>query len=140
MRAAGIPGGDPIGAHDTAASLGLRACASCSAVQLPPLPRCRRCGHDAFVPTTSSGRGTVVTHTCVRRQFTEISPQVPYTVVLVKLDEGPRVLGLLAPGEPRVLTGARVRVIDEAVEPRFGPYFGADPHTGARGREDRNDA
>ena len=72
--------------------LRLQRCASCATWRHPPRHRCASCGSlDAeWVP--ASGRGRVftwtVTHRAVDPAFTP-----PYAIVVVELEEGPRLVG-----------------------------------------------
>ena len=88
------------------------------------LPRCRTCGLLFWYPRMACpdcgspdvdfapcpGTGTVWSHTEVHISF--FGPQwasdVPYTVLLVDLDDGPRLLSRLAPESTPVATGDRV--------------------------------
>lgn len=86
-----------------ARELRLFRCAGCGAMRQQVLPVCPECLSEggAWVPT--SGRGTVwswgVFHKAYFRGF---AAEVPYTVVIVKLDEGPRVYSNLIGAEPRI--------------------------------------
>jgi uncharacterized OB-fold protein len=72
----------------------LQRCAECGHHELFPRPFCVRCGSDRVEWVRAAGTGTVYSTTIVR---IEISPdfEPPYSVALVDLDEGPRMLGLV---------------------------------------------
>lgn len=70
----------------------LQRCEACASHQFYPRPFCLSCGSDALVWTATAGLGTVYSRTVVH---IEVRPglEPPYAVLLVELDEGPRVLG-----------------------------------------------
>lgn len=72
--------------------LRLQRCADCRAWQHPPRHRCPTCGSTAtgFEPIAGTGRvfTWTVTHRPIDPAFTP-----PYAVVVVELDEGPRLVG-----------------------------------------------
>ncbi len=85
-----------------------QACLDCSAVQNLPRYACRRCRGTRLEWRKSAGRGVVYAATVVHRAPSkELSPLVPYTLALVDLDEGARLLGHASPG---VAIGDRVEV------------------------------
>ena len=89
----------------TTARLHLQRCSDCSTWRHPPRFRCARCGSSAWTWEPSSGRGRVFTWTVTHRP---IDPafvnELPYAVLVVELDEGPRVVGNLLGLEPAGLT------------------------------------
>jgi uncharacterized OB-fold protein len=94
--------------------LKLQRCTRCGAFQHPPRRFCLACaGEPAFVEV--SGRGTVYSFTVVERALiAALRDHVPYVLVLVELEEGPRMLSLLRGGaDPRI--GLPVEVGFEAV-------------------------
>ncbi|RIK98150.1 MAG: hypothetical protein DCC71_21210 [Proteobacteria bacterium] len=99
--------------------LALQRCDGCDAWRFPPRPGCPRCGSLASRWERASGRGTVwsfvVVHGPVLPAFAE---RVPFAVVLVELDEDPRlrVVGNLPGVAPaRVRIGMRVEACFETV-------------------------
>jgi uncharacterized protein len=82
--------------------LRLQRCAACRAWQHPPRYRCAHCGSHDVTWEPASGRGRVfswtVTHRAVDPAFTP-----PYAVLIVELEEGPRLVGNLRGLEPSEL-------------------------------------
>jgi uncharacterized OB-fold protein len=79
--------------------------------QLPGAPDCGRCGA-AVTWVRASGGGTVWSR-CVfhQRYFDELADALPYTVLVVDLDEGARMFCALHPDErASPATGDRVRL------------------------------
>ena len=75
--------------------LRLQRCADCHAWRHPPRYRCAACGSADFTWDIASGRGRAfswtITHRAVDPAF-----EPPYAIVVVELEEGPRLLGSLA--------------------------------------------
>ena len=66
-------------------------CRSCGKHQFYPRPFCLACESNDLEWTESKGRGTIYSVTTIRLPVTpELTP--PYSVALVDLDEGPRLL------------------------------------------------
>ena len=79
--------------------LRLQRCADCQTWRHPPRYRCAACGSAAVTWDLASGRGQVfswtITHRAVDPAF-----EPPYAIVVVELEEGPRLVGSLAGIEP----------------------------------------
>jgi uncharacterized OB-fold protein len=74
--------------------LRLQRCADCNTWRHPPRYRCAACGSGAVTWDLASGRGRVfswtITHRAVDPAF-----EPPYAIVVVELEEGPRLVGSL---------------------------------------------
>ncbi|NLD68122.1 MAG: DNA-binding protein [Limnobacter sp.] len=82
-------------------------CTACGGAQTLVRYACRHCGHEGLSWSDAGGSATVRAVTVVTRApSNEFRPLAPYTLVLVELDEGPRLMGHAAPG---VRIGDRVR-------------------------------
>ena len=80
----------------TSGALAVQQCASCSTLQHPPEEVCHACGAMSFGTTVLARRGTVHSYTVVHYAANRaLADAVPYTVVLVSLDDAPhlRVVG-----------------------------------------------
>lgn len=126
-----LPDGEAASAHAlytsmlAAGSLVFQACGACTAAVFPPRQRCNHCGADALSWRRSAGTGTVYSTTTIQPR-----DQAAYSVVLVDLDEGYRMMSRIAPGTAEgVAIGDRVevRIQDHAdqVLPMFVPTGGA---------------
>jgi uncharacterized protein len=75
--------------------LRLQRCAACQTWRHPPRYRCAACGSAEITWDLASGRGRVfswtITHRAVDPAF-----EPPYAIVVVELEEGPRLVGSLA--------------------------------------------
>lgn len=83
----------------TSGQLMLQQCADCGDIQHPPEEICRRCGSMTFAHTPVAARGKVYSYTVAHYAVhPALAGSVPYTVLLVSLDEAPqvRVVGNLA--------------------------------------------
>jgi hypothetical protein len=84
-------------------------CATCSSLFFPPrnfCPRCRRKGR--IVDFQFSGKGEIVSYTVIRTAPKGFEKYTPYTVALIKLDEGPTISGQVVSNGMEVSIGKRV--------------------------------
>jgi uncharacterized OB-fold protein len=101
----------------TSGTLAVQHCPSCDVLQHPPEELCHRCGRTALGTRVLAPTGTVHSFTVVRyaahRRLTEA---LPYTVVLVALDDAPdvRVLGNIDCPAEAVRIGLRVEAYWES--------------------------
>lgn len=70
-------------------------CPHCESKIFPPRDVCPHCGSDARTTFTFSGRGEVYSFTTVVEAPAGYEETAPYTVALVKLEEGPVVTAQL---------------------------------------------
>jgi uncharacterized OB-fold protein len=71
-------------------------CRVCGAIQFPFLTLCRNCLSEEIEALESSGRGQVITFSTIyRAPSPAFVANVPYTVALVELEEGYRMLSAL---------------------------------------------
>jgi uncharacterized OB-fold protein len=92
----------------------VQRCAGCRRARYPFAPVCPYCHATRSDWTACSGQGTIVSWTRYPRSYLpEFEQLVPYVVLCVQLDDGPRLFGRLA--EPNVTPeiGARVFAIIE---------------------------
>jgi uncharacterized OB-fold protein len=83
-----------------------QTCCECAGVQRHPRMACEHCGSPRLAWQNAGGQGSVFALTVVARAPSEAFRElVPYTLVLVDLDEGAR---LMAHAEPGVRIGDRV--------------------------------
>lgn len=104
--------------------LTVRRCNGCNAVLHMPVGYCRHCGSFEGRWAEVQPAGTIYSHTVVTHQVHPEFP-VPYTVILVELDELPevRLVGRLA-GRPDIYIGQPVvaefaQVSDDAALPTW---------------------
>jgi uncharacterized OB-fold protein len=104
----------------------LPTCQDCGKAHMPPGPVCPFCFSDRLEWRQASGRGRVSTWTRVHKAwFPAFKYDVPYNVVQVELDEGPRLPSSLVDlGERDPVIGQRVEVVFDDVDekltlPRF---------------------
>jgi uncharacterized OB-fold protein len=90
----------------TSGALAVQRCTECAALQHPPEEVCHACGSMSFDHVELAPRGTVHSYTVVHYPANPaLADAVPYTVVLVALDDAPevRVVGnLLGDGDVRI--------------------------------------
>jgi uncharacterized OB-fold protein len=104
----------------------LRRCEECGTIAYYPRSHCISCGGERLAWQQSAGTGTIYsfTHVAVSFYGKAWESRLPYTVVLVDLVEGPRMLSRLVDAErARVRIGARVKLAFVSVEGRGLPFF-----------------
>ena len=87
-------------------------CPNCDAKIFPPRDICPRCGSEAKTTFAFSGRGEVFSFTTIYEAPTGFDETAPYTVALVKLEEGPMVTAQLTDlGETQPEIGMLVEMV-----------------------------
>lgn len=87
----------------------VQKCDDCDALRWPPLPGCPECRSRASTWTPVAPTGTIWSYVVYHRGFSAaLKEQVPYTVAMVQLDDGPYLLGRLVDGEKPPQVGDRV--------------------------------
>ena len=116
-------------AHCAAGELRFQRCTACATWRHPPRARCAVCGSDESEWALASGRGHVYTWTITHRPIDPgFADELPYAVLVVEMEEGPRVVGNLRSLAPTELTiGLAVEVVFEPVAEgialtHFKPY------------------
>lgn len=106
----------------------LQHCGACGHVQFCQQAICRRCAGTELLHRPASGRGTVHSFSVVHRAPGPAFKQdTPYAVLLVELEEGPRMISSLVDADPMSVDfGMAVELVCEEVNsritlPRFRP-------------------
>lgn len=87
-------------------------CPHCEAKLFPPRDVCPECGGEAKTLFSFSGRGEIYSFTTVYDAPAGFEENAPYTVALVKLEEGPLVTAQLTDlGEEQVAIGTPVEMV-----------------------------
>ncbi len=87
-------------------------CPHCEAKLFPPRDVCPECGQEARTPYQFSGRGEVYSYTTIYEPPAGYEENAPYTVALVKLEEGPIVTAQLTDlGDEPVRIGTPVEMV-----------------------------
>lgn len=95
--------------------LHFQRCTGCGALRHPPVLYCAACTSPDWELVPSDGLGRVHSATLTERAFDPgWAEDVPYTVVVVELDEGPRVVTVGRGFPERPAVGRRARVEVEA--------------------------
>lgn len=96
--------------------LSVQACDACGRGRWPIAPVCPYCRGRAFAWRALSGAGTVHSWVSYRRAYLpEFEPLMPYDVLCVSLERGPRIFGRLAEGG-----GPHIGMAVQAIVERFG--------------------
>jgi uncharacterized OB-fold protein len=104
-------------AYCAAGELRFQRCTACATWRHPPRVRCAACGSDEYEWALATGRGQVYSWTITHRPLDPgFADEVPYAVLVVEMEEGPRVVGNLRELEPSELSlGLAVEVVFEPV-------------------------
>ena len=107
-----------------AGELRLQRCEACGEAVFYPRAVCPHCFGGPLIWFTAAGTGSVYSYTVAHRGFGDFADQTPFTVALVDLDEGVRMMTRIV-GTRQVAIGMRVRMtveqIAEATLPCFRP-------------------
>ena len=88
----------------------LQRCGGCGAHQYPPESFCYECGASDLSWVRVAGQGTVYSFIVVHQQYHKAFGEfLPYTVAIVQLDEGPRMLSAMLGLTRPIAIGERVR-------------------------------
>lgn len=95
--------------HLRSGHLSIQRCASCRQWRHIPRVMCAGCGSVEWAWEQAAGTGRLYSWTTTVRVLHSDFAQVPYTVAVVELDEGPRMVGTLIDlGAQTLRVGARV--------------------------------
>jgi len=95
-------------------------CKACGFTTFPPRADCPECLSGEFEFTEYSGRGVVYSHTTITAAPTGFEDMAPYTVVLVELEGGGRLVGWLGETVPQeqLKIGLPVQTVPRLFEER----------------------
>ena len=97
-------------------------CPHCDVKIFPPRDVCPSCGQDAKTKFQFSGKGEVYSYTTITDAPAGYEENAPYTVALVKLQEGPVVTAQLTDlGEQPVEIGMPVEMVTRRIRQDGGP-------------------
>lgn len=105
--------------------LRMQKCAACGHIRFPIQALCPVCISPDFAWTDLSGRGTIFAKIVYQRAFhPSYRADVPYNLVIVQLDEGPRMFSNVHEATTPSVVGDRVEaVFDQAADEVFIPRF-----------------
>lgn len=92
--------------------MGLK-CNDCGNITCPPMMVCAECASTNLEVVQMSGNGKIATFTTSYIAGEGRENELPYTIVMVELEEGPWIMGNLVAVDPKKLT---MDVIGKAVE------------------------
>lgn len=101
-----------------AGELRVQRCDSCGYLRWPPSPVCPQCGSEASNWIATQGRGRLYSYATYHRAFDpSLEDDLPYTVGLIELVEGPRIYGRLAGDVSTTAIGDEVEASLVELEP-----------------------
>ena len=87
-------------------------CPKCKEKYFPPREICPKCGNEISTPYAFIGLGEVYSYTTIYEAPSGFDDMAPYTVALVKLQEGPLVTAQLTDlGDTQLEIGMRVEMV-----------------------------
>jgi len=87
-------------------------CTNCGRFFFPPRSVCPECRRKGIIELHKfKGTGEVVTYTTVYQAPRSLNRQTPYTLAIIKLDEGPRMLSEVICEPEAISIGMRVRAV-----------------------------
>jgi uncharacterized protein len=96
----------------------VQACTKCGYLRWPPGPLCNECLSSDAEWKEISPTGTLWSYAVYHRAMNpRFKNEIPYTVALVELDDGPRMYGRLVGNTAKVEVGAPVRAVLQEIEP-----------------------
>jgi uncharacterized OB-fold protein len=100
-------------------------CLDCGKPHLPPGPVCPFCFGERVEWRQASGRGRISSWTVVHKAwFPAFAGDIPYNVVQVELDEGPRLTAnVLNISNENLKIGLPVEIVFGEAVPRFKPVW-----------------
>ena len=124
-----------------AGELRLQRCEACGAAVFYPRMICPHCFSGAMRWFTAAGTGYVYSYTVAHRAFGDFADQAPFTVALVDLDEGVRMMTRIVGADPgRVQIGMRVQMTIEPIADANLPCFRPAPFPAESGAGAERDA
>ena len=70
-------------------------CSKCGALHLPPRPACTNCFSKDLAWVPVSNKGKLLTYTVIHVAPKQFETLTPYPIGIVKLDDGPQLLGMI---------------------------------------------
>jgi hypothetical protein len=96
----------------------MQTCDKCGYVRWPPGPLCTECLSEDFTWKEIAPTGTLWSYAVYHRAMNpRFKDDIPYTVVLVELDDGPRMYGRLVPNTADIEPGTRMRAVFQDIGP-----------------------
>ena len=110
----------------------LSHCRACDRLQFPPRAICPGCHSERIGWRDIAGRGTLYAHTRIHAAGGPFASMTPYSVGLIDLDEGIRILTRLMPDAGSLPLGSAIELA--VVDHTDGPLFVAIDPTKAEDR------
>ena len=86
-------------------------CPHCDAKIFPPRDVCPECSGEAKEPYAFSGKGEIYSFTTIYEAPTGYDANAPYTVALIKLNEGPMITAQITDVDEPVAIGDKVEMV-----------------------------
>lgn len=83
-------------------------CSNCKRSYIPPKYVCPKCGVTHFIPKLIEGKGKIDSFTTIWIASEQYGDQIPYNLVIIKLDEGLRITARLLDNKENMAIGSTV--------------------------------
>ena len=100
-----------------------RRCGSCNHIHFPPRRRCPRCAVEGDGWQALSGRGTLYSRTVIHAAGAKFAARAPYSVGIIDLEEGPRVVTRLLHSATQARLDDQLQLV--VIRHTDGPLFAA---------------
>jgi uncharacterized OB-fold protein len=99
----------------------IQRCSKCGRFRYPPSASCYYCGTPGGDWKAISGKGTIYSWIVIHHPIDpRLTMEVPFTLLMVELKEGPRLVGRLIGPKPQLLrVGMPVKVCYEDIDNQF---------------------
>ncbi len=85
-------------------------CCKCKQLHMPPRVTCE-CGNEEMKPFKFSGNGKIVSYTVIHAAPEGFEKQIPYSMALIQLDEGPVISSHVVDNKAGIEIGKPVRMV-----------------------------
>jgi uncharacterized OB-fold protein len=110
----------------------IQRCAACGQYQFPPRSVCVECLEEAPEWVEAAGTGSVFTFTIQHREAEGFAGQAPYTLAMVQLDEGPRIMSrIVGVGDVAIGMDVVLRWANVGADLDVPVFVAADPGSDA---------
>lgn len=107
-----------------AGKLRLQRCAKCARCRFPASPLCPSCLSLDFDWIDASGRGELWSWIRMhKRYFSHLDREVPYNVVMVRLEEGPMMISAIDGDDSQLVCGTPLSVVFRPLNGVPMPWF-----------------
>lgn len=99
-------------------------CKKCGTILLPPRPMCTKCFSSDLEWVELKNKGKLLTYTVIHVSSKQFESLIPYAVGIVKLEDGPKLPGMIQDVEPeKISVGMSLEVDFDTTIPSEWPTW-----------------